>query len=80
MNTQNSTEARVHKVLTDISGNEKITNDQNLTTDLGLSSLRMFELVIAIEDEFNIMFNQSDLNFYKLNNVGELITLIDTYL
>ena len=68
MNTQNTTEERVHKVLTDISGNEKITNDQNLTTDLGLSSLRMFELVIAIEDEFNIMFNQSDLNFYKLNN------------
>ena len=80
MNTQLSNEKRVCKVLTELCGIEAISMEQNLTKDLGLDSLRMVELIIGIEDEFDITFQQSDLNFYKLKNVGELVNLVEMYL
>ena len=80
MNTPLSNEKRVCKVLTELCGIETISMEQNLTKDLGLDSLRMVELIIGIEDEFNITFQQSDLNFYKLKNVGELVNLVEMYL
>lgn len=78
MNTE--TAKRIYKILTAISGMDNITPNQSLVTDLGLNSLRMVEVVISVEDEFDILFKQSDMNFYKLKNVKDLITLVETYL
>ena len=80
MNTQRNIEKEVIKILTDISGTEKITHEQTLATDIGLNSLRAVEVVIAIEDTFGILLKQSDMNLYKLKTVGDLIALVETYL
>lgn len=76
----NTTESRIYKILAAISGMDDITPEQGLVTDIGLNSLRMVEVVIAIEDEFDILFQQSDMNFYKLKNVRDLISLVESYL
>ena len=47
---------KVIDILCDFSGveREKIEDDSNFVTDLGLSSLDMINLVVAFEEEFEI--------------------------
>lgn len=78
MNT--TTEERVSKILATVSGMDSIRLNQSLVTDLGLNSLRAVEVIIAIEDEFEILFKQSDMSFHKLKTVRDLVALVETYL
>jgi len=47
--------------------------------DLGIDSLRMVELIVAIEDAYNIVFDESDLDPERLATVGDLYDLIELY-
>lgn len=60
-----TTEEKVKKVLTKISGVRHIEPTASLTADLGLDSLRMTDLVLHLEDAFGIEFRQSDMNFFQ---------------
>lgn len=57
---------------TDVSN---ITLETSITNDLGVDSLRMVMLAIALEDEFKIRLNFSN----RFTTVGDVITFIENY-
>jgi acyl carrier protein len=54
------------------------TEESNLTTDLGLNSVGILYVVIAIEEFFNIRFG--DVSFGDFQNVGDVLDYIEEQL
>lgn len=52
-----------------------VTEESNLITDMGMSSIGMLYLVIAIEEKFDIRFD--DVNFSDFATVGSVIDYIE---
>ena len=52
----------------------KVTDDADLINDLGADSLGVFEMVINIEDDFGVEFQDKEL--LKFKTVGEAITAL----
>lgn len=50
---------------------DTITLSSSLKEDLGADSLDIFELVMALEEEYNTEFNQEDLT--EINTVEDII-------
>lgn len=50
---------------------EKITADSKFKEDLGADSLDLFELVMALEDEYSVEIPADDLQ--KMEKVGDVI-------
>lgn len=50
-----------------------------LGKDLGFDSLRMVELIIALEEEFGIEFCEDDLDPSQLQTVEDLYELTEKY-
>ena len=57
---------------TDVSN---ITLETSIKNDLGVDSLHMVMIAIALEDEFNIQLNLSE----RFMTVGDVIAFIDNY-
>ena len=57
---------------TDVSN---ITLETSITNDLGVDSLHMVMIAIALEDEFKIQLNLSE----RFMTVGDVIAFIDNY-
>ena len=53
----------------------KLTEDSNLITDVGLTSVGILYVVIAIEEFFNIRFD--DVGIADLKTVGEVVDYIE---
>ena len=49
--------------------------DANLVTDIGMNSIGMLYMAMALEEEFGIKFSNSD--FDMLNTVSDVATLIE---
>jgi acyl carrier protein len=47
---------------------------------IGIDSLKMVELMVALEDGLNITFDDSDLDLSQLNTVGAIVGLTEKYL
>lgn len=69
----------VNKVLRDLSEKNDFNEESNLQSDLLLDSLAMVTLLIEIEDEFGIRLNESDMNPFDLNTVGDVVKLVSGY-
>lgn len=54
---------------------DSITEQSSLITDLGLSSVGVLYVVIAIEEFFNIRFD--DVGFADFNTVGDVVDYIE---
>ena len=54
---------------------EKCTEDSSLTTDLGLNSVGILYVVIAIEEFFSVQFD--DVGFNDFKTVGDVINYIE---
>lgn len=59
---------------------EAVNIDSSLTTDIGLDSLGMVSLLVAVEDNFKIELNESDMDPFALQTVGDVVKLIKKYL
>lgn len=57
---------------------DSIKDTSDLTTDLDVDSIDRVELVLAIEEEFDIQV--SDEHAYEISTVGEYVNAIDSYL
>lgn len=55
---------------------EDITRDTILTIDLGYDSIKLVELVVEIENEFNIIMDDEDLDIEKLSKYSKLLDSI----
>lgn len=56
-----------------------ITEETGLV-ELGIDSLMTVELVLGLEDAFNIQFNDSDLEMENLRNVRDIVNLVNKYI
>lgn len=69
-------EERVKKIVSEQLGTpiEAITNEKSFIDDLGADSLDTVELVMALEDEFNLEIADSDAE--KITNVQSVVDYI----
>ena len=71
-------EARVKKIVAEQLGvKEDIANDASFVDDLGADSLDTVELVMALEEEFDIPETDEEV-LYKLVTVGDVFRYISS--
>lgn len=70
----------VKQIITDKLGDQikkKIEEDDRLREDLGLDSIHLVDLTVAIEDRFNIRFDPINVNLIEVfKTVGSLMKYI----
>lgn len=70
---------KVIDIISELSGEENITPEQNLQHDFTLDSLHMVLLLIELEERFDIVLEESDMNPFDLNTVEDIVTLVKKY-
>lgn len=70
---------KVSMILSELSGTEKICQEQKLQSDLGLDSLQMVTLLIMLEESFLITLDESDMNPFDLQSVRDVVGLVEKY-
>lgn len=71
----------INNILTELSFYDgKISKNMSLPDELGIDSLRMVELIVALEEKFNITITETDMDPDLLKTVGDVYTLVDKYL
>ena len=76
MNARN----KVFEILRDLSGTEKISENDRLSEDIGLDSLGMVSMLLCIEEKFNILLDESDMNPMDLKTVSDVISMTEKYI
>ena len=71
-------ERKIIEVLTEL-GAESITLASELRDDLGLDSLQMVNLLIALEEIFDIELEETDIDPASLLTVEDVISLAKKY-
>ena len=71
-------ERKIAKILTEL-GAENITLAAELRDDLGLDSLQMVNLLIALEEVFQIELEETDIDPSSLRTVKDVISLTKKY-
>lgn len=69
----------VNEILKEKSFCENITPELKLNEDLGLDSLNMVELMVELEERFNIEIDESDLDPSELQTVSQIYALVKKY-
>lgn len=69
----------VNEILREKSFWEDITSELKLNEDLGLDSLNMVELMVELEDKFNIEIDEGDLDPAALQTVDQIYALVSKY-
>jgi acyl carrier protein len=69
---------KIKKILADTLdvSEEEISADTNIATDLGADSLDVVEILMSIEDEFEIEIPDNEIE--NIRTVGELVEFIET--
>lgn len=75
-----STLERVKKIIADYLdiNPANISESSNLTDDFGIDSLNFIELIMELEEEFQIRISED--NVYQVETVGQLTAVIDLIL
>lgn len=71
--------SRVIDILKELSGKEDIQITDDLQTVVCLDSLELVQLLIEIENEFEIILDESDLNPFDLETVKDVVDLVERY-
>lgn len=71
-------ERKIIEILTEL-GAESITPESELRDDLGLDSLQMVNLLIALEEIFDIELEETDIDPASLLTVEDVISLAKKY-
>lgn len=74
--TDNMFELRIREIIAQILGItvEEVNDDADILDDLGADSIQVLELIVAIENEFNIQI--SDEEVIKHRTVGEIVEFV----
>ncbi len=71
---------KINRILMDVSFLEtKPNQEMKLKEELGLDSLRMVELMVTLEDAFNLHFDEGDLDPAGLETVKDIYLLMEKY-
>ena len=71
---------KVSEILSELSEKEIIDLEDKLQDDLGLDSLQMVLLLVTLEENFEIVFDETDMNPFDLINVFHVVNLVEKYL
>lgn len=71
---------RVFELLEGMTAMEEISVYDELAGDLGLDSLGLITLLVAIEDAFQIELDESDLDPFALQTVDDIVRLAEKYM
>jgi len=71
---------KIIEILKELSAFETVHENSSLTFDIGLDSLGMVAMLVAIEDCFQIQLDEADMNPFELQTVGDITTLVKKYL
>ena len=71
---------RVFELLEEITMVGEVSVYDELTTDLGLDSLGMISLLVALEDTFHIELDESDMDPLALQTVADIVQRIEKYM
>lgn len=75
-----NTKAVINSILSEKRFSDTITADMKLSEDLGFDSLSLVELIVDLEDRFDIEIDESDLDPGQLKTVAQIYSLVDKYL
>ena len=75
-----NTKAVINSILTEKRFSDAIAADMKLSEDLGFDSLSLVELIVDLEDRFDIEIDESDLDPSQLKTVAQIYSLVDKYL
>ena len=71
---------RVFNIIRELSGVENVNLDSSLQGEIYLDSLSMVTLLIMVEDGFNIVLDESDMNPFDLITVNDVVALVTKYI
>ena len=71
---------QVVAILSELSGTESISLEDELKNDIGLDSFGMVNLILTLEERFGITMDDSDMNPFDLINVESVVRLVEKYL
>lgn len=72
-------EEKVKGILSELSGEEEITNEMTLQNDLALDSLMMVNMLVEIEEVFRVELDEADMNPFDLSTVQSVIDMVTKY-
>lgn len=70
---------RIDAILKEKSFLDEIQPEQKLKDDLGMDSLSVVELIVDLEEAFDVEIDESDLNPEELQTVGQIYELVRGY-
>ncbi len=73
------TDEKLQKILRELSGLDTFGESDSLQGDLGLDSLAMVNLLLAIEDAYGITLEESDMDPMTLLTVADVSALVEKY-
>lgn len=73
------TDEKLQKILRELSGLDTFGESDFLQGDLGLDSLAMVNLLLAIEDAYGITLEESDMDPMTLLTVADVSALVEKY-
>ena len=76
----NSTKEIINAIITEKRFSDTIAADMKLSEDLGFDSLSLVELIVDLEDRFDIEIDESDMDPSQLKTVAQIYSLVDKYL
>ena len=66
-------------ILSQLCGATEITAEHRLQQDLGLDSLQLVTLLLMIEEGFQIVLKEADMNPFDLTTVAQAVELVEKY-
>lgn len=72
-------EEKVKGILFELSSEKEIKLEDDLQSKLALDSISMITLLIELEEKFQIELDESDMNPFDLNTVGDIVNLVTKY-
>ncbi|MEC1178644.1 phosphopantetheine-binding protein [Metasolibacillus meyeri] len=71
-------ENKVHQIISTLSNteNNSFTGNESLYNDLGFDSLKIVELIIELEQAFDISIDDEEIDFETLDSINNIINLI----
>ncbi len=73
------TDEKLQKILRELSGLDTFGESDSLQADLGLDSLSMVNLLLAIEDAYGVTLEESDMDPMTLLTVADVSALVKKY-
>ena len=71
---------KVKNILSELSGMETICLEHELQNDLSLDSLGMVTLLVMLEEDFQFVLDESDINPFDLITVDNVVSLVKRYI